>query len=157
MEYFAPLFNYLVMNLSINKDMNPGFQVVAYQSILDRLANQKGDVAMFGKHEMYDSITGMYYVGEKVLQTVFDCTHGDFRLVQKAYTEMKASLEYLITGYALALHRSNECQYETEYGYDTGSNIFDEDLAQSMCLARKYIIQRFINETVTLRNIFSKA
>ena len=145
------------MNSSINKDMNSGFQVIAYQSILDRLANQKGDVAMFGKHEMYDSITGMYYVGEKVLQTVFDCTHGDFRLVQKAYSEMKASLEYLITGYALALHRSNECQYENEYGYDTGSNIFDEDLAQSMCLARKYIIQRFINETVTLRNIFSKA
>ena len=155
MEYFAPLFNYSVMNLSITKDMNPAFQVIAYRSILDRLANQKGDVAMFGKHEMYDSITGMYYVGEKVLQTVFDCTHGDFRLVQKAYSEMKASLEYLITGYALALHRSNECQYENEYGFDIGSDVFDEDLAQSMCLARKYLHNAKIHETVTLRNIFS--
>ena len=117
--------------------MNSGFQIIAYQSILDRLANQNGALAMFGQHEMYDSITGMYYVGEKVLQTVFDCTNGDFRFVQKAYSEMRASLEFLLTGYLLALHRSNECQYENEYGFDTGSDIFDENLAQSMCLARK--------------------
>ena len=124
------------------QSMNRGFQIIAYESILDRLANQKGDVAMFSKNEMYDSITGMYYVGEKVLQTVFDCAHGDFRLVQKAYWEMRASLEFLLTGYLLASYRNNECQYETEYGFDTASDAFDEDLAQSMCLARKYRIPR---------------
>ena len=134
-----------------HQSMNPGFQIIAYESILDRLANQKGDVAMFSKNEMYDSITGIYYVGEKVLQTVFDCTHGDFRLVQKAYSEMTASLEYLITGYVLALHRSNECQYENEYGFDIGSDVFDEDLAQSLCLARKYLHNAKIHETLTLR------
>ena len=109
---------------------------------MDELANQNGNVAMFSKNEMYDSITGMYYVGENVLQTVFDCAHGDFRLIQKAYSEMRASLEFLLTGYLLASYRNNECKYETEYGFDTGSDVFDEDLAQSMCLARKYTFPR---------------
>ena len=105
---------------------------------------------MFAKNEMYDAITGMYYVGEKVLQTVYDCTDGDFRLIHKAYSEMRASLEHLLTGYMMALHRSNECLYETKYGFDTGSDVFNEDLAQSMCLARKFTIPRIEQQLKSL-------